>query len=328
MDVLQVKDMQHFNIPDDLPTFSQSKAQWPRSREIYQAPLLIVKEMLLGSPRVLAAVSERDLVFTNSYFAVSLPRGHTRTAHLLATVLSSAFATWFFYLTAAEFGIYKRKLLARDLSFLPVPNFTSAVKSEAGQRLLQIEKNLRANGTDERGWAELDEAVFDLYELNDADRTVIRDGLLRAGWQWETGRESSVEPSDSRTEVTAYAKTFLSVIEDWLSVRNKRHMRAEVLDLPSSSALRVVRFVLEEGPGNASVSVVAPQGELGEVLARIGRRLKVKIATALSAERELRVHGRNEVVIIKPAARRYWMGIAALEDADAVVAESFSGGKV
>lgn len=328
LDVLQVKDMQHFNIPDDLPTFSQSKAQWPRSREIYQAPLLIVKEMLLGSPRVLAAVSERDLVFTNSYFAVSLPRGHTRTAHLLATVLSSAFATWFFYLTAAEFGIYKRKLLARDLSFLPVPNFTSAVKSEAGQRLLQIEKNLRANGTDERGWAELDEAVFDLYELNDADRTVIRDGLLRAGWQWETGRDSSVEPSDSRTEVTAYAKTFLSVIEDWLFVRNKRHMRAEVLDLPSSSALRVVRFVLEEGPGNASVSVVAPQGELGEVLARIGRRLKVKIATALSAERELRVHGRNEVVIIKPAARRYWMGIAALEDADAVVAESFSGGKV
>ena len=137
-----------------------------------------------------------------------------------------------------------------------------------------------------------------------------------------------MEPSDSRTEVTAYAKTFLSVIEDWLSVRNKRHMRAEVLDLPSSSALRVVRFVLEEGPGNASVSVMAPQGELGEVLARIGRRLKVKIATALSAERELRVHGRNEVVIIKPAARRYWMGIAALEDADAVVAESFSGGKV
>jgi len=56
--------------------------------------------------------------------------------------------------------------------------------------------------------------------------------------------------------------------------------------------------------------------------------LKVKIATALSAERELRVYGRDEVVIIKPAARRHWMGVAALEDADAVVAESFSGGNV
>lgn len=326
LEVLQVKDMQYFNIPDDLPIFRQSKAQWPRSRETYQAPLLIVKEMLLGSPRVLAAVSERDLVFTNSYFAVSLPREHVRTAHLLAAVLGSAFATWFFYLTASEFGIYKRKLLARDLCFLPVPDFVSAVKSEAGQRLLQIEKNLRVHGTDERGWAELDEAVFDLYELNNADRVVIRDGLLRAGWQWESGRESSISPSDSRTEVATYAKTFLSIIESWFSVRNKRHMRAEVLDLPSSSALRVVRFVLEEGPGNASVSVVTPQGELGDVLASIGKRLKVKIATALSAERELRIHGRNEVVIIKPAARRHWMGIAALEDADAVVAESFTGG--
>jgi hypothetical protein len=62
------------------------------------------------------------------------------------------------------------------------------------------------------------------------------------------------------------------------------------------------------------------------ILARISKRLKVKIASALNVERELRIHSRSEVVIIKPAARRYWMGIAALEDADAVIAESFSGG--
>lgn len=326
LEVLQVKNMQHFCIPNGLPIFEKSVAHRPRSRETYQAPLLIVKEMLLGIPRLLVAVAERDIVFTNSYFAVPLPQEHTRTAHLLATVLSSALATWFFYLTASEFGIYKRKLLARDLSFLPVPDFKDAVKSEPGQRLLRLENRLRKRGVDEEGWAELDEAVFDLYRLNDADRVVVRDGLLRAGWQWENGRESSVAISDSHTEIVAYAKVFLSVMEGWLSVRNKRHMRAEVIDVPSSSALRVVRFVLEDGPGNASVSVVTPQGDLSEVLARMGRRMNVKIATALSAERELRVHGRNEVVIIKPAARRYWMGIAALEDADSVVAESFSGG--
>ena len=86
-----------------------------------------------------------------------------------------------------------------------------------------------------------------------------------------------------------------------------------------------MRFVLEDGPGSGSVQLVTAQGELSDVLDRIGKRMKVKIATALSAERELRIHGRNEVIIIKPAARRYWMGISALEDADAVVAESFTG---
>lgn len=327
LELLQANDMRHFRIPDDLPTYNRSKAQWPRSRDTYRAPLLVVKEMVVGHPRAVAAVAERDLVFTDSFFAASLPVAHKQMAHLLVAIMSSALASWFFGLTAAEFGIYKRKLLMRDVGSLPVPDFTAAAKSQAVQRLLALEKALRARDEiDAQDWNALDEAVFDLYGLGDTDRVVIRDGLLRAGWQWENGRESSVASSDSRTEIVAYAKTFLSVMQGWLSVRNKRHMRAEVLDLPSSSALRVVRFVLEDGPGDSSASIVAPQGDLSDVLARISERMKVKIATALSAERELRIHGRNEVVIIKPAARRHWMGIAALEDADAVVAESFSGG--
>lgn len=231
-----------------------------------------------------------------------------------------------FGLTAAEFGIYKRKLLIRDVELLPVPELQSAVDSRAGQQLLALEETLRERNVGVKDWHTLDEAVFDLYELSDSDRVIVQDGLLRAGWQWEDGREASIVPSDSNVEMVSYAKAFLSVMDGWFSARKKRHMRAEIFDLPKVATLRVVRFIIEDGPGEASVSVLTPEGDLREVLSRIGQRLKVKIATALSAERELRVHGRNEVIIIKPAARRHWMGIAALEDADMVVAESFSGG--
>lgn len=326
--LLQSGDMQHFHIPEGLQTFNRVKAQWPRSRDTYRAPLLIVKEMVVGHPRATVAVADHDLVFTDSYFGVSLPSKHKHSAHLLAAILSSAFASWFFGLTASEFGIYKRKLLMRDVGFLPVPDFKSAVESDAGQRLLAIEKAMRKHPEDALLWGALDEAVFDLYELNDNDRVVVRDGHVRAGWQWEEGRASSVVASDSHMEVTEYAKTFLSVMNGWFSARKKRYMRAEVIDLHRGAALRVVRFVIEEGTGDPTVRTVTSQGPLADVLARIGERLKVKIATALSAERELRVHGRDEVVIIKPAARRHWMGVAALEDADAVVAESFLGGGV
>lgn len=327
LELLQANDMQHFRIPKGLPAFHRNEAQWPRSRDTYRAPLLIVKEMVVGHPRALVAVADRDLVFTDSFFAASLPSRHKQSAHLLAAILSSAFASWFFSLTASEFGIYKRKLLMRDVGFLPVPDFKVAINSDAGQRLLAIEKAMRVRHEDAYDWSALDEAVLDLYELSDSDRVVVRDGHLRAGWQWEEGRASSVMPSDSNVEVIAYTKAFLSVMDGWFAARKKRHMRAEVIDLPKSAALRVVRFVIEEGAGESAVSMVTPQGQLSDVLARIGDRLKVKVATALSAERELRVHGRDEVVIIKPAARRHWMGIAALEDADAVVAESFSGGR-
>jgi hypothetical protein len=284
--------------------------------------------MVVGHPRATVAVSDHDLVFTDSFFGVSLPSKHKQSAHLLATILSSALASWFFGLTASEFGIYKRKLLMRDVGFLPVPDFKSAVDSDAGQRLLVIEKAMRKHPESVPDWGALDDAVFNLYGLTYSDRVVVRDGHVRAGWQWEDGRASSVVASDSHKEVTEYAKTFLSVMNGWFSARKKRYMRAEVIDLPRGATLRVVRFVIEEGAGDPTVSIVTPQGPLADVLAHIGARLKVKIATALSAERELRVHGRDEVVIIKPAARRHWMGVTALEDADAVVEESFSGGGV
>ncbi|WP_321897212.1 HsdM family class I SAM-dependent methyltransferase [Burkholderia cepacia] len=326
LDLLQPDRMRHFYIPRELASFDLPKVHRPRARETYTAPLLIVKEMVVGIPRVTTAVSESDLVFNDSFFAASLPREHTRIARLLCAVLGSALASWFLLLTASEFGIYKRKLLKRDVGFLPVPDLAAALETEAGKRLLRLEKTLRKDEVDAEDWAALDEAVFDLYELNEDDRVVVRDGLVRASWQWESGRESSVAPAESRAEVVDYARTFLGVMDGWFSVRKKRHMRAEVIDLPGSSALRVVRFVLEEGAGQASVGLVSPKGELRDVISRIGNSLKAKIATALTVQRELRVHGRNEVVIIKPAARRYWMGIAALEDADAVVAESFTGG--
>lgn len=327
LEVLRANDMQHFNVPRELPKYDQSKAQWPRSRDTYRAPLLIVKEMLVGRPRTLVAVADNDLVFTDSYFAASFPSDHKKSAHLLTAILSSALASWFFFLTASEFGIYKRKLLMRDVGALPVPDFRSALESQAGQRLLALDFDFHGRKVEADDWDLLDEAVFDLYGFDEAERVIVRDGLVRAGWQWEEGREASIVPSESVVEIASYAKIFLSVMNGWFSALNKRHMRAEIIDLPKGAAIRVVRFVIEDGPGQSGISFITPDVALNDVLASIGKRLKVKIATALSVERELRIHGRNEVVIIKPAARRYWMGIAALEDADMVVTESFSGGR-
>ena len=98
--------------------------------------------------------------------------------------------------------------------------------------------------------------------------------------------------------------------------------------LAEAAPLRVVRFVLENGKGRSTVELVSSQGKLSTVLDRIGRRLGVRLGTALAGERELRVHGANEVVMIKPAARRFWMPGSALEDADIILAESFSGAEV
>ena len=327
--LLNAEDLRPFSLPDQMDRFEARGAQKPRQRGAYRAPLLIVKESLRRDPRPVVAVSEEDdIVFTQSFFGAAFPAARRDTAHLLAAILSSSLASWFLLMTASTFGFWKRRLMCQDIERLPVPDLAASCRSDAGRRLTRIARDLRRRppaGADDARWPTLDEAVFDLYGLHDAERIAVRDGRFRASWQWKDGRERSVEAAIPEPHLLDYARTFLSVMDAWLAAGKRRHMRAEVFDLPERAPLRVVRFVLEEGHAASTTKVVDPDGPLQEVLERIGCRLNVRLATALSGQRELRVHGRREVVVVKPAARRHWMGVSALDDADAVIVESFSG---
>ena len=327
--LLKTEDLQPFSVPDDLGSFDDAKAQWPRNRDIYRAPLLLIKEFIRGSlcPRPIVAVADRDIVFTNSFFGAALPSAERKTAHLLAAILSSSLASWFFLMSSSTFGLWMRRITCQDIECMPVPDLATVLRSKAGQRLTKLSLKLQQNPPIDADWQALDEAVFDLYDMDEADRIVARDGLFRASWQWKAGRDASVEAANIN-QVSNYARTFQAAVGVWLSAANQRCMRAEVFDLPEHAPLRVVRFVLKERaeiPEPYELEVIEPDGDLRDVLDRIGERLAVPLTNSIIGQRELRVHGCNEVVIIKPAARRHWMGVSALEDADSVIVESFSG---
>lgn len=317
-------DVQHFHVSIGLRTFVEERAEGPRRREIYRAPLLIVKEFLTQNPRPVVAVVDRDAVYMDAYFGVSLPSESEDVAYLLAAILSSSLASWFFLMSASTFGLWMRRLLRRDVERLPVPNIDQAVSCNAGRNIIELASNLQGSLPSVSDWQAIDEGVFDLYDLSEAERIVARDGLSRASWQWKAGREASVKPADIR-HVSNYAHSFQAALGAWLSAANKRSLRAEVFDLPLQVPLRVVRFVLEECSKPNRLEIIRPEGDLRSVLDRIGERLAVPISSAIVGERELRVHGRNEVVIVKPAARRHWMEVSALEDVDSVVIEGFCG---
>lgn len=323
--LLTKADMQPFVVSDRLDLFQSDKAERPRSRDAYRAPLVLVKEFVKAEGRALCAVARYDAVFTDAFLGATLPREHLKTAQLLAAILSSSLASWFFLMTGSTFGLSMRRLLLRDIEHLPVPALESACASTAGQRLIALVEDRIRNSFTGRDWLELDEAVFDLYDLDAAERIVARDGLVRAGWQWKSGRLSSVHPAAVDTDMLAYTKSFLSAVDAWVRAGGRRRMTGEVFDFPVSTPHRVVRFVLEEGVGPPTTRVIATDGRVRDVLDRISKRLDVRIGESLVGQRTLRVYGPNEVVIVKPSSRRHWMGVSALEDADAVVTDSISG---
>ncbi|WP_238226993.1 HsdM family class I SAM-dependent methyltransferase, partial [Methylobacterium adhaesivum] len=325
LEYLQKDDLSPFQVPERLPAFGLTNAERPRDRALYTAPLLLVKEFLPGGPRPLTAVADRDLVFAEAFFGAPFPASHREAAHILAGVLGSALAAWFFLMTAGEFGLYKRRLFRQDVALLPTPDLNLIAGSDAGRKIYALEQQFRTRAPNAEDWIALDEAVFDLYGLDADDRIVVRDGLLKAGWQWNAGLSDSMIPAEASEGVAAYARTFSAVLDRWLSARRQRSVRAEVFDLRGTEAMRIVRFVSEDGAKVPEIEIVSPDGSLAAVFGRLEDRMKVPLTSALTGQRELRVHGRNEVVIIKPAARRHWLESVALEDADAVIAESFAG---
>ncbi len=318
--------IQPFALARELPLFKEERAERPRTRGNYKAPLVLVKEFMQrteGGPRLIAATARRDVVYLVSCYGASFSRNHSLEAHLLTAILSSAVASWYFLMTASTFGLWMQRLLLKDVAAMPVPDLKQSVTSASGKRVLAISQRLHASGPDKQDWHALDEAVFDLYQLDKTERWVVQDGLFRASWQWEDGRLESAAPAAVR-HLRAYATAFLSVIDPWLALAGQARMRAEVYDGASHDPLRIMRLVLEPKAGSSQIDIISLDEPQQDLIKRIGARLNEDVERLLVGARELRLYGPREAVIVKPAARRHWLTVHALEDARAVLTESQS----
>ena len=315
--------MAPFSLPLDLVPFDHDKAERPRDREMFRAPVLIVRELLLKqhAPRPLVAVADRDVVYSNAYYGAVFLRENGDLPHLLAGILSSSLGAWFLLMTGSSLGLWKRRIMSTDVEQMPVPALLEAAASEIGRTIADLAQSMRGRALTEHDWTTLDEAVFELYRLRPSERSVVQDGLFQATWQWAPGRNESVAPA-STEHVMKYAKAFVSGVDVWLRTRNMRRLRAEVFDLAPTDPMRVVRFVLEDRPGPSAAGVVAPDEDLASLLHQIGGRFGLSLTDELVRRQEVRAHDAHEIVIVKPAARHHWMERYGLRDADDVVSDS------
>jgi len=323
--LLQARDLRPFGVPDELPKFGLEAAERPRNLEQYRAPLVLIKEFLSKGARPVVGIANRDMVYTDAYFGAALPPLHRDSAAVLAGVLSSALAAWWFLMTASEFGLWKQRLFRSDVAGLPIPDLVAAAQTESGANIIRLAAQFSADGLDDTALLALDEAVFDLYGLDEDERLIVRDGLFKAGCEWTPGQNASIAPAQ-RDQLVEYTSAFVRPLDRWFAARGQRRLCAEIFELEPRMALRVVRFSLEEGQGPSRMATRRPDEALEDVLASIGRRLNVPLGSLLTGQRELRVHGPNEIIVIKPAAVRYWLPSVGLADADAVIAESMTRG--
>jgi N-6 DNA Methylase len=160
-----------------LPVFTAQRVLYPRSREIYRAPLVLCPV----APRAQensrwAFLSFRDVAFNESFYGLST-HGHAeaeKLARYLHLVLSSDLLLYYVLLTSSKLGVEREEITKEDLDRLPIVPLESLSLSHR-DKIDSLSKAFCAAPSETR--AAVNSFVMACYKLGDADRQVIRDTL-------------------------------------------------------------------------------------------------------------------------------------------------------
>lgn len=326
----------------------------PRSEHPYFGPRLLLKQGI-GAHGIVSRIENEPLSFTNSIFSFRLDGLEAFQRAIILGVFWSSLGRYYFWLTASSWGFWHDQLhlhlalripiatsadtaLRARLSMIiqelqtiaPAPNgelseLDSTVKRRAAARLARIEQLE----------AELDEAVFNLYELNEADRDLVRD-MCRYGLDffYRKGESLAVQPTTSlvcshgllsdlpaerKDGLEGYLQVFLS---QWnADLEPEGELSWEVIRGPDGSRVLAVLFsTIAKGRTPTSAREVAPQS-WRDVLARLSKRSLVPVGTkkTIYTDTFVRAVSEHEILIIKRDEARHWTRSMAREDADATI---------
>lgn len=186
-----------------LPRFLRQTLLYPRRREIYCAPIVLVPEA--PSPeRTLprAALAFEDTVFNESFYGYSTA-GHENAellARYLLLVLNSDFPIYLALLTSGKFGTERDVLHKADLERLPIRPLAELTAAQLSE-VKNLSNSILAETAD---WDEVNAFVARLYGLNRWDREVMRDTLAVASPFAGARLRAQHPPSDG--EIAAFAK--------------------------------------------------------------------------------------------------------------------------
>ena len=344
--------------------------RYNRTVEMIKSPTLVHrpgKQSTFSSPRLMlkrgvGSNSERPVVsrLARESFLVSnavncFPMTGASDTQMLCVlgIAWSSISTYFFWLTASSWGMWHDEIQKYVAGKLPI-----ALPQDANltKRLIKIVTALMTLETPKSSLLtildasahrlenarkekitllelELDEVVFDLYELNEADRDLVRD-MCNYGLDffYRRGKSIAVQPvimpkplhgtardlSSERSQgLSGYLQVFLS---QWnVDLAPDGELSWEVILGPRNSSILAVLFsTISTGATTISTQQKCVHA-WQDVLNRISNQALIPLGTkgTIYIDTFVRAVSEHEILIVKRNEARHWTRSMAREDADA-----------
>lgn len=314
----------------------------PRNDTLYKGPRLLIRQGVGSSVgrRILARLESDPFCFSNSIncFQVTGLSENDRTVVL--GIYWSLLAEYYFWLTAGSWGMWHDQLFLQIAASMPYAKADEL--GPAPRDIISTVNELRTSKTltTERIGeleARLDEAVFDLYELNEADRDLVRD-MCGGGldFYYRRGGSSAVDPvsrpnlsygvasslqQERADGLTGYLQVFL---QQWnTELAPDGEFVWEYVQGPVGAPVLALLFstiAFGEKPQSATRSKTMAWKDVLKRIAKNGL-VSLEARKLIYMDTFVRAVTEHEIVIVKRDEQRFWTRSQAREDADATIAQ-------
>jgi len=335
--------------------------------EIYEGTRLLVKrgitERTTPKGQIVARLESQRFAFRSSIHGIKLADPKEWRYKCVLGILWSSLARYYLFLTSGSWGVWHDEIHQEELLRLPIRFPTDQVLRA---RIIRIVDRLRswaprrhgileqaradtANGEPTLAKLEeqLDEAVYDLYELTESQRDLINDlcstdleylylaeksrahvPVLRSRPIRNSGRYADLHAherrdSQNQNNVNAYIRVFLKLWNRELEPDTEFMWRI-YWSLEASSMLAVVFSAQEKGKP-ASEQHGNAEDAWQEVLRKLDDSLTMPFGTRdIFIDGLVRAVTAEEIIIIKRNENRLWTRSRAREDAEATLLQAMN----
>ena len=301
--------------------------------DIYRGPRLLIKRGVSRSGEKFGELKARlayePFAFTSSIIGFRLDELSKEEHQLLQGIMLSSLAKYYHFLTCSTWGFWHYEIHEEEHLSLPIHfpdnhNLQSRIL-EAVEQITTKSDTLTLFDPNTPGWRamqnELDEAIFDLYELSEAQRDLVRDLCQVTLEFFYEGADSQVAEPPNITWLEEYCDAFLEIWDERLSSKGKE-LETRIF-APHRGLLVGMSCELKDLGMAVTRALIKDNLEWKRWFRRLSKSLRKEYSTQIYIDRVVKVLGDTSMFIVKRAECRLWTKSQARQDAQELLTEVF-----
>ena len=294
----------------------------------FDGPRVLVPQGI-GNRRLKAAYSEAPFTFQHAIQAIAVPQGDREKAKLLAALLNSKLLFWWSFHSTSSIGSERPKVHQDQLLDLPFPAPEETPEPQrshnAAKGLIalidgapgKLDYQMQPPDLLDRMLDEVDRLACDYFALTEREMLVVEETweYVVPALQPRPSKSPRIWERPTPEQRREYAQVLTSSLDDWTEADS----RVSVALVASNLDLAVLRLRLCSTKDWAEYT--EEPNEVGRLLADVARESDTELPGNIHQVSNLRMYAGDDMYMVKPNSMRFWMRVAAQEDAEQVVVD-------